>query len=219
MTDTTSDYTQYSSVGEPWERHCLNEGLTNALNNGCVNRCLNHIYWPRSQKPHTDLCSAWSGGFAHIPGHLSVNSQPPLWVWQALESSYGREQCLHLKASIMGSFRFHKSPQNIRPFCRYSEILFLGLFKESGQGRMRDCSFHFLVPGLLPVSSFISAVPKTQPWNGVRILCGAANQHRKVTTGCWWHSLSRTVFYCFYSITSNWKVSQIFLRQLSDIYT
>lgn len=44
------------------------------------------------------------------------------------------------------------------------------------------------------------------------------NQHEKATNGCWWHLLSWTVFYCFYSITSNWKVSQIFLRQLSDIY-
>lgn len=78
--------------------------------------------------------------------------------------------------------------------------------------------FLSLVPGLLPVSSFISALPKMQPWSRAWILPGTPNQHKKATNGYWWHLLSRTVFYCFYSITSNWKVSQIFLRQLSDIY-
>lgn len=52
-------------------------------------------------------------------------------------------------------------------FARYSEMLFLGLFMESGQGGKGDNSFLSLVPGLLPASSFTSAVPKMQPWSRV----------------------------------------------------
>lgn len=72
-------------------------------------------------------------------------------------------QCFLLKEGI----KFHKSSQNVGPFYRHLEILFLDLSMESGQRRMRDNSFLFLVPILLPVKSFISVLPKMQSWNGV----------------------------------------------------
>lgn len=102
-------------------------------------------------------------------------------------------------------------------FPRYPEFLILEFFMEAGQGGMRDNSFLSLVPGLLPASSFISTVPEMQPWVEHEFSL-PPNQLRKAANGCWWHLLSWTVFYCFYSITSNWKVSQIFRKQLSDIY-
>lgn len=140
------------------------------------------------------------------------------WFSQMLGSSYLRA-VFTPQSRYYRLCEFHKSPQNIRPFFfpRYPEFLILEFFMEAGQGGMRDNSFLSLVPGLLPASSFISTVPEMQPWVEHEFSL-PPNQLRKAANGCWWHLLSWTVFYCFYSITSNWKVSQIFRKQLSDIY-
>lgn len=78
-----------------------------------------HILAQNSKVPrkfHSGINSAWLGRFVRVLSQTFICK-----IVSTL-------QCFLLKEGI----KFHKSSQNVGPFYRYSKILFLDLFVESG---------------------------------------------------------------------------------------